>query len=123
MLIYDTPCIGIDQKIKENPQVNKRAIYSLNYIVLDPLGGLEVACPLRKSKVACTIKVGIDKFSGYENSRHACHMIMGHVKDFLNNNLALVLTAIFNRIRRDLELKLIQASKFGSYDRHYMVPP
>ncbi|GFW91719.1 hypothetical protein TNCV_4501381 [Trichonephila clavipes] len=41
-------------------------------------GGLEVACPLHKPKVACSTLAVIDRFSGCENRRHACHMITWH---------------------------------------------
>ncbi|GFY27085.1 hypothetical protein TNCV_2067061 [Trichonephila clavipes] len=64
-------------------------------IIRFPLGsdGLEVAYPLRKPKVADSIIAGVDRFPGYENRRHACHMIMWHAKDSLSIKLALVLSA------------------------------
>ncbi|GFW34811.1 hypothetical protein TNCV_697991 [Trichonephila clavipes] len=74
---------------------------------------LELACSLRKPKFAGSISVGVDRFSGCENRWHVCHMIMGQVKDPLSINLVLVLTEVFSK-QRELELKLIQASKFGS---------
>ncbi|GFT86479.1 uncharacterized protein TNCV_3259741 [Trichonephila clavipes] len=51
-------------------------------------GSLEVACPPRNPKVAGSILAVVDRFSGCENRRHACHMIMWHVKDPLNVNSA-----------------------------------
>ncbi|GFT90912.1 hypothetical protein TNCV_2830231 [Trichonephila clavipes] len=44
-------------------------------------GGLEVACPLRKPKVVGSTTTEFDRFSGCENRRHACHIIMWHAKD------------------------------------------
>ncbi|GFT56734.1 hypothetical protein TNCV_1268581 [Trichonephila clavipes] len=38
--------------------------------------GLVVACPPRAPKVAGSTSAGVDIFSGCENRRHACHMIM-----------------------------------------------
>ncbi|GFY09632.1 hypothetical protein TNCV_381271 [Trichonephila clavipes] len=73
------------------------------------LGGLEVACPLRKPKVAGSNPAGVDRFSGCKNRMLTCHMIMWYVKDPLNITLALVLSvklihgALF-RIRREVEL-------------------
>ncbi|GFV15360.1 hypothetical protein TNCV_4833871 [Trichonephila clavipes] len=67
------------------------------------LRGLEVACPLRKPKVPARV----DRFSGWENRMHACHMIMWHDKDLLSIILALVFSTIFS-IRQELVLKLIQ---------------
>ncbi|GFS59442.1 hypothetical protein TNCV_3725691 [Trichonephila clavipes] len=40
------------------------------------LGDQEVACPPRKTKIADSMPVRIDKFSRCENRRHACHVIM-----------------------------------------------
>ncbi|GFW86518.1 hypothetical protein TNCV_4333021 [Trichonephila clavipes] len=57
------------------------------------LGGLEVVCPLLQSKSEGSIPGGVDRFFGCECPRSACHMIMWHVRDPLNINLALVLTA------------------------------
>ncbi|GFT23763.1 hypothetical protein TNCV_3512121 [Trichonephila clavipes] len=39
-------------------------------------GGLEVVCLPRKPKVAISTPAGVDRFSGCENHRHACHMII-----------------------------------------------
>ncbi|GFW33519.1 HTH_48 domain-containing protein [Trichonephila clavipes] len=39
-------------------------------------GGLEVARPLRKPEVAGSTPAGVDRFSGCENRRHVCHMII-----------------------------------------------
>ncbi|GFV50973.1 hypothetical protein TNCV_302341 [Trichonephila clavipes] len=51
-------------------------------------GGLEVACPIRNSKVADSTPAGVYRFSGCESRRHARHMIMWHVKDLVSINLA-----------------------------------
>ncbi|GFY03361.1 hypothetical protein TNCV_1173191 [Trichonephila clavipes] len=36
-------------------------------------GGLEVVCPIHKPKVAGSTLAGVDRFSGCENRRPACH--------------------------------------------------
>ncbi|GFV01924.1 hypothetical protein TNCV_4978751 [Trichonephila clavipes] len=48
------------------------------------LGGLEVACPLRKLEVAGSIPEGVDRHSEWESHRLVCHMIMWHVRDPLS---------------------------------------
>ncbi|GFU56001.1 hypothetical protein TNCV_1557551 [Trichonephila clavipes] len=68
----------------------------LNF-VKSRLGGFEVANPLRKSKVASSIPAGVDIFSGYENRRYTCNMIMWQVKNPLSINLALVLLEKLNQ--------------------------
>ncbi|GFT11893.1 hypothetical protein TNCV_1924001 [Trichonephila clavipes] len=52
----------------------------------------KVECPLRKRKAAGSTPGGVDRYSGCENHRHACHTIMGHVNDPLSINLALILS-------------------------------
>ncbi|GFS89680.1 hypothetical protein TNCV_3787221 [Trichonephila clavipes] len=54
-------------------------------------GGLEVACTLRKHKVVGSTPAGVCRFSGCENRRHVCHIIIWHVKYSLGINLALAL--------------------------------
>ncbi|GFV30258.1 hypothetical protein TNCV_97331 [Trichonephila clavipes] len=57
-------------------------------------GGLEVVYPLRK--VAGLSPAGVDRFSGCKNRRHACHVIMWHVKDPLRIDSALILSEKLN---------------------------
>ncbi|GFV86104.1 hypothetical protein TNCV_671011 [Trichonephila clavipes] len=57
---------------------------------------IEVAGSPRKPIVADSIPAGVDRFSGYENHRHAFHMIMRHVKDNLSTSLALALSEKLN---------------------------
>ncbi|GFU56711.1 hypothetical protein TNCV_1822391 [Trichonephila clavipes] len=40
------------------------------------LGGCEATCQPRKPKVTDSIPAGVDRFTGCENRRHACYMIM-----------------------------------------------
>ncbi|GFS60448.1 hypothetical protein TNCV_947011 [Trichonephila clavipes] len=47
-------------------------------------GGLEVACLL--PKVAGSTPAGVDRFSGYENRRKACHMIMWQILSDLSES-------------------------------------
>ncbi|GFS94460.1 hypothetical protein TNCV_2014791 [Trichonephila clavipes] len=61
------------------------------------LVGLEIAFPPCKPKVEGWILAGIDKFPGCENHRHACHMIMWHVKNPPSINFALMLSATWGR--------------------------
>ncbi|GFV19039.1 hypothetical protein TNCV_4759241 [Trichonephila clavipes] len=46
----------------------------------------------RKPKVESSIPEGVNRFSEWENHRHACHMIMWRAKDPLSINLCLVLS-------------------------------
>ncbi|GFV14316.1 katanin p80 WD40 repeat-containing subunit B1 [Trichonephila clavipes] len=62
---------------------------------------------LCKPKIEDSIPAGIDRYSGCENLRQACHMIMLPVKDLLSISLALGMFSI----RRELEL-----NKFSSFD-------
>ncbi|GFW82895.1 hypothetical protein TNCV_3494651 [Trichonephila clavipes] len=48
-------------------------------------GGLDVACPLRKSKVTDSTLAGFNRFSRCENCMQGYHMIARHVKDNLEN--------------------------------------
>ncbi|GFW80844.1 hypothetical protein TNCV_3779241 [Trichonephila clavipes] len=52
-------------------------------------GGLEVACHLYKSKVVDSTPAEVDRLSGCENRRHACHMIIWYVKAFGINGMPL----------------------------------
>ncbi|GFT90922.1 transposable element Tcb2 transposase [Trichonephila clavipes] len=99
-----------------NKSVVSRAWKAFQTTVSRSYGGLEVACPLRKPKVVGSTTTEFDRFSGCENRRHACHIIMWHAKDSLSINLVLVLSAIFS-IRPEFELNKIQTSQFGSGSR------
>ncbi|GFS49688.1 hypothetical protein TNCV_4344051 [Trichonephila clavipes] len=67
------------------------------------LGGLEVACLLRKPKNVGSILAGVDRFSGSENCKQECHMIMWHVKDPLSIHLDMILTILTRREQQSSE--------------------
>ena len=68
------------------------------------------------SKVAGSIPGWGGRFSGWENRKHACHMIMWHVKNPLSTRLAWILSAklkisAYFNIHRELRFIVIWASK------------
>ncbi|GFV95564.1 hypothetical protein TNCV_4575651 [Trichonephila clavipes] len=87
--------VEMREKKVVDEKFNYQDRYSIN-IQYGRLRGLEVAYPLFKPMVAGSVLAGVDRFSGCENYRHACHMNMCHAKHPSSINLALVLSAELN---------------------------
>ncbi|GFX17694.1 hypothetical protein TNCV_474941 [Trichonephila clavipes] len=62
--------------------------------IFNRLRGSEHEFPSCLSKVTDSIMTGFNRFSGCENRRYACHMIMWHVNNFFSIKLALVQNGI-----------------------------
>ncbi|GFU31818.1 hypothetical protein TNCV_1176791 [Trichonephila clavipes] len=79
-------------------------------------GGVDVAYPLRKPNVAGFVPARVDRFSGYENRRHACHDYVAYKTSleyqFGSGTLEKIKSRLY--LASDESLNRIQTSLFGS---------